>query len=219
MGRPLAVDASRRPRSAAHHGAVYRLARAGGTWRLETRDATITADRVVVAAGAWSPSVVAGLGVRLPVQSARGCSLTSAGSGTPPRRAVKLLEAQVACSPVDGAVRLSGTFDLTRADARLSPRRLPAVLRAAQPYFREWQPDLTRGIAWSGLRPATPDGLPFVGPVPGHGGLFVATGHGTLGITLAPVTACAVRDMVIFDRLPDAFTACAVDRFERTRHR
>lgn len=193
---------------------VTSVRRDGRGWCLDTASGTLRADRVVIAAGAWTNRLLAGFGVRLLMRPARGCSLTSAGSGTPPTRPLKLADAQVACSPLDQGIRLSGTFDLVPDTARLSERRLRAVIRGARPYFRDWRPAPVATDGWAGLRPATADGLPIVGPVPGQDGMVVATGHGTLGVTLAPVTARAVAEIVMADRVPGAFEACRVDRFE-----
>lgn len=202
------------------HAPVRSVRRRHGSWLLDTEAETVTADRVVVAAGAWTNRLLAELGVTLPMVPARGCSVTSPGCGTAPRRPLKLADAQIACSPLDGGVRVSGTFDLVSDRAGLSEQRLESVVRRALPYFRDWRPAPVANNGWSGLRPATPDGLPIVGELPGHDGLVVATGHGTLGVTLAPVTACAVAEIVTVDRVPQAFLACRADRFgasHRTR--
>lgn len=196
------------------HSPVRSIRRTGGGWLLDAADRTVTVDRVVVAAGAWTNRLLAGLGVRVLMQPARGCSLTSTGRGTAPTRPLKLADAQIACSPLETGVRLSGTFDLVSDRARLSKRRLRAVLRRARTYFRDWRAAPMGTNGWAGLRLATPDGLPVIGPVPGHDGLVVATGHGALGVTLAPVTARAVAEIVTADRVPEAFDACRVDRFD-----
>lgn len=196
------------------HSPVRSMRRTGGGWILDTAGQAVSVDRVVVATGAWTNRLLAGLGVQVLMQPARGCSLTSTGYGTAPTRPLKLADAQIACSPLERGVRLSGTFDLVSDRAQLSKRRLRAVLRGARRYFRDWRAAPMGTNGWAGLRLATPDGLPVIGPVPGHDGLVVATGHGTLGVTLAPVTARAVAEIVTAGRVPEAFDVCRVERFE-----
>ncbi|MDP4511190.1 NAD(P)/FAD-dependent oxidoreductase [Nonomuraea turcica] len=169
-----------------------------GRWRVVTALETIEADRVVIAAGIWSVSLLAGLGVRVPLLPAGGYSLTSAGSGTPPRHALKLIEDNVAITPFHGGVRVAGMFELAAGPRPPVERRMGHVLRMALPYLRDWRPSAAR--VTYGLRPATPDSLPLIGPVPGHDGVYAATGHGTLGLTLAPGTAAHLAPLVLAGR-------------------
>ena len=79
------------------------------------------------------------------------------------------------------------------------------LLAAAEPYLGGWQPKSAPApVAWGGLRPATADGLPLIGAVPGGEGLYVAAGHTMLGVTLAPATAAALAPLVLRDeRVPE----------------
>ena len=183
----------------------------GGRWTVLTSGAPVTADKVVVAAGYWSRDIVASLGVRLPLQSAAGFSITATGP-EPPSLPLRLVEAHVAVTPFDGGVRLAGGFALGPPPARVSPRQLRKVVAAATPYLRSWQP--TRVSATHvGLRPATPDSMPVVGELPGHRGVFVATGHGMLGLTLAPGTAAEIEHQIVSGAPTEIGAAFAVDRF------
>ena len=75
------------------------------------------------------------------------------------------------------------------------------LLAAARPYLGGWQPEPDGPVeAWAGLRPATPDGLPLIGALPGLDGVFLATGHGMLGVTLAPATADLLAPLVLEGR-------------------
>lgn len=79
-------------------------------------------------------------------------------------------------------------------------------------YLRDWQP-VEDGVAIAGMRPVTPDSLPVIGGVPGHDGLFTATGHGTLGLTLAPATAAALVPPVLHGVPAPELAPFAVERF------
>jgi len=187
------------------------LARTADGWLLRTGTSEVTADRVVVAAGAWTGRVLSPLGVSIRQEAAKGYSITAAGTGTVPRHALYLGEAKVGCSPFDGAVRLAGTLELAGLDVTLNRRRVAAVARAATDYLADWRPE-SPTLEWAGLRPLPPDGLPLIGPVRGHDGLFVATGHGMLGVTLAPATGAALAVRVLEDREVPELAPFEVDR-------
>src|SRR4051794_5802433 len=183
-------------------------------WSVETAEGRIDVDQVVVAAGVWSREVLASLGVRVPIEAAKGYSVTARGPGEPPRRPLYLTEAKVGASPFDGALRLAGTLELGGIDLRLDQGRVNAVARAASAYLRDWQPVDGR-VDWAGLRPLAPDGLPVIGGGPGDPRLFVATGHGMLGITLAPATGEALAPLVIDGERAPELEPLGLERFQR----
>lgn len=193
---------------------VTRLAWRAGRWRIGAGDETLEADRVVLSAGAWSGRLLAGLGVRIPLEAAKGYSITAAGDGIVPRHALYLAEAKVGASTFGDRVRLAGIFDLSGIDSSLKAGRIGAIARSAAPYLRDWRPERIDD-QWAGLRPYPADGLAIVGPVPGHPGLVAATGHGRMGITLAPSTADYVRAIVLENRVPAEVRPFGVDRFVR----
>jgi D-amino-acid dehydrogenase len=167
---------------------VTRLTREGGEWLVAGGNGVARrAEAVVIAAGAESGSVLAGHGLRVPIVAAKGYSRTYAADPTGPRQPLYLENPKVAISVFDGGVRVSGTLELGARGLALSPRRLAAITAAAQRALPGWRmPASPRD--WAGMRPLSPDGLPYVGPVPGLDGVHLATGHATLGITLAPLT-------------------------------
>jgi D-amino-acid dehydrogenase len=178
------------------------LERRSGGWTLATGSgAPVTAQRVVVAAGLPTAPLLRRLGVRVPLMGARGYSVTIAGRGTPPRHALYLAEAKLGLSPFDGGVRVAGVFELGARDADAAAGAGERLLAAARPYLAGWQPDADGPVeAWAGLRPATPDGLPLIGALPGLDGVYLATGHGMLGVTLAPATADLLAPLVLEGR-------------------
>jgi len=182
-----------------HEGCELRtLARTTGAWALETTSGPLTAQRVVVAAGLPTASVLRRLGVRVPLMGARGYSVTVTGHGMPPRHALYLAEAKLGLSPFDGGVRIAGVFELGARSTDISGAVGERLLAAARPYLGGWQPDADGPVeAWAGLRPSTPDGLPLIGALPGLEGIYLATGHGMLGVTLAPATANLLASLVL----------------------
>jgi len=177
------------------------LALQNGALALETKDGRELADRVVVSAGLATAPLLRRLGARVPLVGARGYSITVAGRGDPPRHALYLAEAKLGLSPFAGGVRIAGVFELGARDAE-APRDAGArLIAAARPYLAGWQPDADGPLeAWAGLRPSTPDGLPLIGALPGLDGVYVAAGHGMLGVTLAPATAALLAPLVLEGR-------------------
>jgi D-amino-acid dehydrogenase len=198
-----------------HEGAgVRRLHPSYHGWSVETTAGTFDAEHVVVAAGVWSREVLEPLGVKLPIEAAKGYSVTAHGPGVAPQRPLYLTEAKVGVSPFDGVLRLAGTLELSGMDLRLDRARVEAVARTASDYLRDWRPVDGR-VDWAGLRPLAPDGLPIIGAVPGYAGLFVATGHGMLGITLAPATGEALAPLVLDGEQPPELYPLGLERFLR----
>ena len=210
------AEALRRHGAGVEEGtAVERLVPTRRGWRAETATGAREADAVVVAAGAWSGRLLAGI-VDVPMEAAKGYSLTARGDGTVPRHAFYLAEAKVGCSTFGESLRIAGVFDLSGIDSSLRRRRLEMIGASAEPYLRDWKPKEVE-LEWAGLRPYPPDGLPIVGSVRGRDGLYLATGHGRLGITLAPATGRAIRSLVVEGRTPDEIRPFGVERFARAR--
>ncbi len=167
--------------------------------RVETSEGTFEADACVIAAGIQSSELLRRLGVRVGLAPARGYSVTYPRvAAAAPGRALYLADARVGVSSYDESVRLAGVFELGWSDTSVRERRLAAMLRTVDPFFRDWRPSKApRATAWVGLRPLTSDGLPLVGRTPRDPGVFVATGHGMLGVTLAPATAALLAPFVL----------------------
>jgi D-amino-acid dehydrogenase len=198
-------------------GLAEAIRRAGGEVREGVEVASLDeleADAIVVAAGAWSGRLLGRAGIHLSMEAAKGYSVTARGPGTVPRHALYLAEAKVGCSTFGDALRIAGVFDLTGIDGTLRRRRIEMILRQSAAYFADWRPEDVE-LEWAGLRPYPPDGLPVIGRVPGRQNLFVATGHGRMGITLAPVTGKLLADVILDDASPPELQPFRIERFRR----
>ncbi len=172
----------------------------------------LPADLVVLAAGAWTPGLVGPLGIRLPLQPAKGYSCTVEAGPAAPRLPVLAEELRVAVTPLDGRLRFGGTLELAGFEEGVDRRRYAAVVRSASRVLRA-PPDPGRGEAWYGFRPLTADGLPVIGPAPGLKGLILATGHGTLGFTQSPATGKVVAELAAGEEPSVPVQAFRPDRF------
>jgi D-amino-acid dehydrogenase len=169
-------------------------------------------DQVVIATGAWSQGLARHLNLKLPVQPAKGYSITVKNPKLCPRTPLMLAEARAAVTPLGSGLRFAGTLELAGFDMTINQRRVNAIRQAATDYLIGTEAaDLIE--AWRGLRPCTPDGLPLIGRPRSLENLVVATGHAMLGISLGPVTGQLVGQ-VVGGQLPAVdLNALGVDRF------
>ncbi|GMR12895.1 MAG: FAD-dependent oxidoreductase [Gemmatimonadota bacterium] len=158
----------------------------------------IEADSVVLATGAHSPQLARKLGLDLPIQPGKGYHRDlGMGDGGAPNLQVPcvLSESSVFCTPLDGFVRFAGTMEFSGLNLRMRKGRLEQLTKAAGQYI-EGVGDSAPISEWCGLRPVTSDGLPIIGPVPGRDGLYLAMGHGMLGLTLGPITGRVIAEYI-----------------------
>lgn len=184
----------------------------GRVLAVETSRGEIACDEVVLAAGSWSPGVAAGLGLRLPIQPAKGYSLTCPRPVRGPARPLILAEAKVAVTPMGEALRFAGTLELAGLDASINRRRVEAIRRAAAVYLAD-AGDLSGGQVWAGLRPCTPDGLPIIGRTWRPENLVVATGHAMIGVSTGPITGKLVAQLIAGEPPAVSLEALAPGRF------
>jgi D-amino-acid dehydrogenase len=155
-----------------------------------------TADHYVVALGSYSPQLLAPLGMRLPVYPLKGYSLTLpiTDAAMAPTSTILDESYKVAVTRFEDRIRVGGMAEVAGFDLSLDPRRratLEKVVRDLYPHGG----DLSRAEFWTGLRPATPDGTPVVGATP-YRNLFLNTGHGTLGWTMAAGSGRYLADLM-----------------------
>ena len=165
----------------------------GAGWRLISDEPGETRfDHVVVAAGAWSKTLLGPLGVRVALESQRGYHVQFSEDAGMVSRTVVLTDRKVFVTPMEGGLRVGGTVEIAGLDAPPNPRRA-AILEAIA---RESFPDLDPRPpgTWMGHRPCMPDSVPVVGPAPGHRGLWLALGHGHLGLTGSINSALRLAD-------------------------
>ena len=127
----------------------------------------LQADEFLLCAGSWSQALAKKLELRLPMQPGKGYSLTLPRPRHTPQLCALLTEARVAVSPMNGALRFGGTMELAGLNEDINPIRVQGIAAAAQRYYPDLTPEDFAGIRpWRGLRPCSPDGLPYVaGPL------------------------------------------------------
>ena len=167
---------------------------------------------VVIAAGVWSAVCARQLGIELALQPVRGYSITVKAPPGGPRHPVLLAEGRAAITPLGDRVRFAGILEICALGGGVSPRRFDGLRRIVGCYL----PDLAHAETlsrWTGLRPCTPDGLPFIGPAGRYRNVFFATGHGAMGMGLAPATGELVARAVAGETASLDIAPFRLDRF------
>jgi len=149
----------------------------------------------VLAAGAWSAPIAAQLGLKLPMQPGKGYSITMDRPAVCPQIPCYLYERRVVATPWPSGYRLGGTMEFSGFDTQLSAHRIRGLKTAAREYLRA---PLGPAVVeeWAGLRPMTYDDLPVIGRANRFQNLFLATGHGMLGVTTAPATGKLAAELI-----------------------
>jgi D-amino-acid dehydrogenase len=193
---------------------VLGVARGATDLRIETTSGTIAARQLVLAAGVWSRRLARDLAITLPLQAAKGYHVEFEGLEHAVRQPVYLYETRVVATPLAGRLRLAGTLELGSDPDALGKRRVAAVVDAGARHI-----DGVAGArvshVWRGLRPMSSDGMPIVGRTPADHRVIVATGHGSLGITLAPSTGELVATLAGGNELAPWLDALRPGRFHR----
>jgi len=185
----------------------------GTITKVKTTRGDFLADEVILTAGSWSPALAKRLQLSLPIQPAKGYSLTFKCSNLDDSIPMRLGEARVIVTPMGGIVRFAGTLELAGLDLSINQRKVRAVQSAVREYLVGLE-DLELLEIWRGLRPLTPDGLPVIGRSRRWTNLTIATGHGMQGIALGPVTGKLVAELTCRETPSVDIAGLGVERFQ-----
>lgn len=173
---------------------VTSLRRDGEAWTVATKGAAYRAGRIVMAMGVWSRDMLRPLGIDMPLVAERGYHLEFPDPGVRLENSVMDADAKIACSSMEGGLRMAGQAEFGAIDAPPDSRvhkRMLGIAREIFPGMSAEQPRL-----WMGRRPTLPDGLAAIGPVPGHEGLYAAFGHSHTGLMMAPKTGEVIAELM-----------------------
>ncbi|HEU0297492.1 MAG TPA: FAD-dependent oxidoreductase [Anaerolineales bacterium] len=168
--------------------------------------------QVVLATGSWSPDVAHSLRLRLPIQAAKGYSVTLENPAVAPKLPLLFSEARVVATPLGDSLRIAGTLELAGMDFSFNSRRVDAIRRSSIAYL----PGLDEAKVieiWRGLRPCTPDGLPIISRSSDFSNIIVAAGHAMLGMSLGPVTGKLVAQLIVGDQTEVDLLPLKMERF------
>jgi D-amino-acid dehydrogenase len=166
----------------------------GPGYRVMTNVANHMAERIVVAAGAWSQRLLDPLGIKVALETERGYHVMLPSPGVAVKTTISNKSRSFGVTPMEHGLRLAGTVEIAGLEAPPDERRAKILMQSAKAMF----PDLdTRDYRlWMGFRPSTPDSLPILGEAPGRPGLYFIFGHGHFGMTGGPPSARLVSRLI-----------------------
>jgi D-amino-acid dehydrogenase len=176
---------------------IQRVERSGSRITgVHTVAGVLTADRYVLALGSYSTKMLAPLGIRIPVYPVKGYSITVpiTNAAKAPESTIMDETHKVAVTRLGDRIRVGGTAQLSGFDLQLDPNRQRTLEFVVSDLFPHGG-DVRQAEFWTGLRPMTPDGTPILGETPVEN-LFLSTGHGTLGWTMAAGTGRVMADLI-----------------------
>lgn len=156
---------------------------------VRVKSGEIAADEIVLCGGSWSPLLARQLGLRIPMQAGKGYSLTLPQPPQLPQLCSICTEARLAVTPMGTSLRFGGTMEIAGLNEDINPVRVRGIIKAALKYFPAFKASDFDGVPpWRGLRPCSPDGLPYIGRTAKFANLSIATGHAMMGLSLGPIT-------------------------------
>lgn len=186
------------------HCALVALTEDAHGVRVQTAQDTLSARDVILATGAWTPKIASAVGLRWlrkAIQPGKGYSITYSRPLRTPGRPVILYEPSVCVTSWSDGYRLGSTMEFSGFDSRLNPRRLGALERGARTFLHE-PIGPQEQERWCGWRPMSRDDVPLIGRAPGHDHLWLAVGHGMMGVGMSAGTGQLLADLIC-DRTPE----------------
>jgi D-amino-acid dehydrogenase len=181
---------------------------------LETSHGELTGDEFVLCGGVWSDDLVKPLRLSIPMLAGKGYSLTLPTPIELPSVCSILCEARVAVTPMGDKLRFGGTMTIGKPDQVIAPEKIRGITKSVASYLPRFKAQHFDGIQpWVGLRPVTPDGLPYIGRTNHWKNLTVAAGHAMMGISLGPITGQLTTQIVTGER-----TSVSVERLSPDRY-
>jgi D-amino-acid dehydrogenase len=179
---------------------------------LNTQNTSFECDELILASGAWTPQLAKKLGLQLYIQAGKGYRI-NVSRPTGIKYPAVLMDAKVAVTPMNQFTRFAGTMEFSGINHNIRKERVRAIAKAAEHYYNELVISNDEILdAKCGLRPVSPDGLPFIGRVSTLKNLTIATGHAMMGWSLGPATGKLVSEI-----LTDRKTSMPLDGFHPQR--
>ncbi|NLU92214.1 NAD(P)/FAD-dependent oxidoreductase [Chitinophaga sp. Ak27] len=163
---------------------------------VQTGQDTHTADLFVLATGSWSPAVARMAGVKVAMMPGKGYSVTLNAPSVNLNIPAILCEARVALTPMGNRLRYGGTMEVAPVNDQVNMNRVAGIVDSVQHYFSNLPISMPeKSSVWSGCRPCSPDGLPYIGYAPQYSNLLLGTGHAMMGLSLGPATGKLIAEL------------------------
>jgi len=179
-----------------------------------TSSGNLGADDIILCGGTWTGRLARMLGIHLPLQPGKGYSITIDSPNPLIEYPSILCDARVAITPMGDKIRIGGTMEIGVWNTSEDSRRMEGILKSMQMYYSGILLNkVSLGKVWSGLRPCSPDGLPYIGRVGKYNNLVIATGHAMMGLSLGPATGKLVSDLICGRNPPVEIALFSPDRY------
>lgn len=153
-----------------------------------TPDGALEGEQFILCGGAWSGELAKMLGFKLPMMGGKGYSFVQENQPEILQASI-LTEMKVAVSPYGNQVRFGGTMEIAGTNENININRVKGIFESINRFYPDFQSKFpSHEEIWKGLRPCSPDGLPYIGQAPGLENVLVGSGHGMMGISMAPGT-------------------------------
>lgn len=164
---------------------------------VQTSQGDYPVDTLVVAGGAWSPTIARHLGISLSLQGGKGYSFMLRNVTNNVRVPAIMLEARATATPMGTDLRFAGTLEVAGTDMTVNMNRVRGIVQSINQYYPDISVDMPAvDTVWRGLRPCSPDGLPYIGRSETYDNVVLATGHGMMGLSLGPATGKLVSELI-----------------------
>ena len=181
---------------------------------VRTDNGDITFDEVIIATGSWSGQTAAKLGISIPMQAGKGYSFTLQNVERNIRIPSIFLEARVAITPMGNALRFGGTMEISGVDHTINMNRVKGIVDSIPKYYPDMKVLMPeKENVWHGLRPCSPDGLPYIGRSKRVKNLVFATGHSMMGLSLGPGTGKLVSEIINQEKTSIGMSPFEPERF------
>lgn len=166
-----------------------------------TNKTSYKADEVVFAAGSWTSELSKKLNLKLPLQAGKGYRINVEEPTNITMPAI-LMEKKIAVTPMEGFTRFAGTMEFSGINHNIRKERVEAIAKGVEGYYQGLRlPEEAKKNAQCGLRPVSPDGLPYIGRPKNIDNVTIATGHAMMGWSLGPATGKLVTEIISGDKL------------------
>lgn len=183
---------------------------------VQTDAGVFSYDQIVLAAGSWSGLVAEKLKLNLPMQAGKGYSFTLENIDKNVQIPSIFLEARVAVTRMGNSLRCGGTMEITGIDHAVNRKRVKGIVDSIPTYYPDMKVEMPSvEKVWHGLRPCSPDGLPYIGRSENLKNLVIATGHSMMGLSLAPATGKLVSEIIDERNTSMPLAAFAPQRYQR----
>lgn len=153
-------------------------------------------EKLLLAAGSWSEQLARLFDVRIPMQAGKGYSFVQSNAGV--HIPSILVDGRVAVTPFEnGNIRFGGTMEIAGINREVNMKRVNGILKTVRSFYPQMDVKApSEDQVWHGLRPCSPDGLPYIGKLKSAENLYIASGHAMMGLSLAPATGKLLAEMM-----------------------